>query len=70
MKGPRWSAVDYAAVVLSLAIAMTLASSTIRMLTSDLPLDAEKSKLLSGLIGSVIAIISVWVGSHRKNDKD
>jgi len=63
----QWEPVDYIVAVLSVSIAVILIESVTITILTDRVLTPAKTEILSGIVGSVVSVISVYVGACLRN---
>lgn len=69
----NWGAVDWIVAVLAVALAMMLLLTSLDMFISEERLSEDARRTLAGVVGSVLSIIALYVGSQtqpRNKDKD
>lgn len=64
-----WKPIDIIILIITIVVGFTISFSVIRPLISDRILSAESAKLIAGIIGSLVSIISIYVGSKLKQEK-
>ena len=69
----KWKPVDIVVLILVITISLVMLAIIVKTLLKG-DLSEDKSKMFAGLVGSVIAIISIYVGSmvsrNNKNKRD
>lgn len=65
----EWRPVDILVMFLSLTVGILLLSSVAQITITGGALSETKAKTIAGVVSSVVAIISIYVGSKIKNDK-
>lgn len=56
-------------LILSLGIVVFLLALTLKSVFTEVPMSIEKSKILDSMMTSIIAIISMYIGSKLNNKK-
>ena len=65
----NWEPVDIGVLIIIAIVGVILIISIIRPFITDKTMSVDAAKLVAGIIGSLISIVSVWVGS-RTNKKE
>ncbi len=65
-----WKPVDIIILIITLVVGAIITLSAIRPLFSDRALSPDAAKLVAGIIGSLVSIISIYVGSKLKEKRD
>lgn len=72
----NWQPVDIIIIILTLLTCFILMMASIRPLISENEIDLDTTKILAGTLGSLISIISMYVGAKiqqrntQKNSKE
>jgi len=59
----NWRPVDFMVAAITVAVCFTVVGSAAMPLLDFRSIDVAKSKLLSGVVGSMVSIISLYVGA-------
>ena len=65
-KEKDWQPLDKIILIVTIIIGFTIVSSIIRPLITHRDVSAEGAKLISSILGSLISIVSIYVGSKLK----
>lgn len=63
----KWKPIDVIILILVLVIAISLIGAIIRPFITGHDGTIETNKLIAGMLSSMIAIISIYIGSKLKN---
>ena len=68
LKNPfnNWQPIDIILLIITLIVGFSICFSIIKPTFSNAMLTAESSKLVAGIISSLVSIISIYVGSKLK----
>ena len=66
----NWNSVDVVVLILTIIISLVLIITLIRPFVTGVAITDGNSKLVAGLIASIISIISMYVGAKIQQNKD
>ena len=61
-----WKPVDLIVLILAASVSLILLGIVYRAIFDKIVLDEARAKLMAGMIGSLLAIISMYVGAKLK----
>ena len=67
----KWKPTDYIAVILTFVISFLLVLAVVSPVFTGRPLSDLAIKMISGVVGSIVSIVSMYVGAniHKYKDK-
>ena len=65
-----WEPIDIIAMLLTVTICLILILSSVAPVITGTSLSEAKAKLLVGLIGSVVSVVSMYIGATLQRRKD
>ena len=66
----NWKPSDIIMLILVSTVAFAITSIFIEAAFTDVPMSDHSAKLVAGLIGSIISIISMYIGAKIQQNKD
>lgn len=65
----KWETIDIIVLIITIVVALILLIAMVKPLITGEELSTDSYKLIAGLMGSLIAIVSMYVGSKiQKNN--
>lgn len=65
-----WRPADFVVAALTLTVCFIMGMTSLMPLLEFVPVDPEKQKLLAGVIGSMLSIVSLYVGAKIQEKVD
>ena len=66
----KWTPVDIIVIILTTVISIVLATSIVDVIINDTTMTDIRSKRITALLTSIIAIITLYVGAQIQKNKD
>jgi hypothetical protein len=66
----KWKPADVVVILLTLTVCFVMGNAALMPLWEFKEVDHEKQKLLAGLIGSVLSIVSMYIGAKIREKHD